>query len=98
MPHFRITQYELHTSDYVVDADNEAAAIAKLLNGEEYQYVDGSLEYVEVAHDVGMPAERHPELAEAVAAAGISDCTVLIPSIHQICRCNEEGIPCQTNP
>ena len=71
MPTYEIEQYELHVMTYRVEAANEAQAIARVLNGTALP-VDGSLEYVEVAEDCGLPADESQGLAEALRDLGIS--------------------------
>jgi hypothetical protein len=82
MATFEIEQYELHVQKYRVEADSEAEAIAKLLDGEA-EAVDNSLEYIEVAEDFGLPAEEHRDLANALRDRGVSIGEV-IPSIRSI--------------
>jgi hypothetical protein len=65
MPTYEIEQYELHTMKYRVRAKNEAEAIAKLLGG-ELKPVEGSLEFIEVAGTLGLPAEHYSNLAVAL--------------------------------
>jgi hypothetical protein len=82
MPTFEIEQYELHTMKYKVQAKSEAEAIAKLFGGEA-DAVDGGLEYIEVAEDLGLPADEYRDLAETLRALGVSVDDV-IPSIRSI--------------
>ena len=82
MPIFEIEQYEIHTQQYKVDADNEAEAIKKHFDGESDAF-DNRLEYIEVADDLGLPADNYPELAEALRQIGIK-ITDVIPSIRAI--------------
>ena len=84
MSTFEIEQYEVHTQTYRVQADTEAEAIAKLFNGEA-DAVDGGLEYIEVAEDLGLPADEYRDLAEALRALGVSVDEV-IPSIRSIAK------------
>jgi len=85
MPTFEIEQYELHTQTYRVQADTEAEAIAKLFNGEA-DAVDGGLEYIEVAEDLGLPADEYRDLAEALRALNVSINEDVIPSIRSISK------------
>ena len=84
MPVFKVEQYELHTQTYLVGAENEAQAVAKLLQGEG-EPVDGTLEYIEVAEGFGLPADEHRELAEQLRTLGVQVAEV-IPSIRGIGR------------
>ena len=84
MPMFEIEQYELHAIKYRVKARNEAQAIAKVLN-DEAEPVDGSLEYVEVAEDFGMPADEDQHLARQLRKLGVQVDDV-IPSIRSVER------------
>jgi hypothetical protein len=59
---YRIEQYELHVRGYIVSADSEADAIAKLFQGEA-DSIDDSLVFVEIADDHGMPVDEKRDLA-----------------------------------
>jgi hypothetical protein len=85
MPIYEIEQYEVHTQTYRVQADTEAEAIAKLFNGEA-EPVDGSLEYIDVAEDLGLPADEYRELAEALRALDVSINEDVISSIRSISK------------
>jgi hypothetical protein len=85
MPTFEIEQYELHATKNRVQAASEAEAISKLFNGEATR-VEESLEFIEVATDVGLPVDEHPELADQLVACGVSVGSVVIPSIRAIRR------------
>lgn len=85
MPTFEIEQYEIHTMKYRIEAENEAQAIAGLFNGEA-EPVEGSLEYVEVCEDLGLPTDEHLELAEKLHEMGIGVNDAVIPSIRQVVR------------
>jgi hypothetical protein len=82
---FEIEQYELHAVKHHVHAANEAEAISKLLN-DEGTPVEGSLEFIEVATDVGLPVDEHPELADQLVAYGVSLGSIVIPSIRAVRR------------
>ncbi|NLS97495.1 MAG: hypothetical protein GXX96_35595 [Planctomycetaceae bacterium] len=84
MPAFQIEQYELHVIKYRVTARTEAQAIVKVLN-DEAEPVDGSLEYVEVAEDFGMPADDDQQLARQLRKLGVQVDEV-IPSIRSVER------------
>jgi len=82
MPKYLIEQYELHAQSYRVEADSEAQAIKKLLDGCAVP-VDNSLEYIEVADDLGLPSDTYPKIARELAKLGVSTGDV-IPSIRDI--------------
>ncbi len=83
MPTYEIEQYELHTTKYRVEAEDEAHAIAKLLNGEA-DPMDNSLEYIEVADDYGIPVDEHRKLADQLRERGITVGDDIIPSVRSI--------------
>ena len=83
MPKYEIEQYEIHVSKYRVEANSEAEAIQKLFDGEN-EPVDGSLEYVETAEDIGVPVDENRELADELRALGVSVGHDVIPSIRSI--------------
>lgn len=83
MPKYEIEQYELHTMKYQITAANEAEAIVKLFDGEA-EPVDGSLEYVEIAEDFGLPVDEHRQLAKQLHALGLPVGEHVIPSIRSI--------------
>jgi len=83
MPTYEIEQYELHTMKYRVEAEDEAHAIAKLLNGEA-DPVDNSLEYIEVADDYGVPVDENRDLADQLRNLGIAVGDDIIPSVRSI--------------
>jgi hypothetical protein len=85
MPTFEIEQYEIHVQHYRIEADNEAQAIYKLFNSEA-DPVDGSLEYVEICEDRGLPTEEHRELADQLRSLGMPVNEAVIPSIRTIKR------------
>ena len=82
MPIYEVEQYELHVQRYRVKANSEAAAISRLFTGEA-EPVDGSLEFIEVAEDFGLPVDEHRDLADRLGDMGIST-TEVIPSIRSI--------------
>ena len=83
MPVFEIEQYELHTMKFRVEAANEAEAIAKLFGGDG-EAVENSLEFVEIAEDMGLPVARHQELAEELRSLGVVIGNEVIPSIRSV--------------
>jgi hypothetical protein len=82
MPTFEIEQYEIHGQTFRVEADSEAQAIKKLFEGKA-EPVDNSLELIEVANDLELPADNCPDLARALRELGI-DTDDIIPSIREI--------------
>jgi hypothetical protein len=85
VPTFEIEQYELHSRKYRVEANSEAEAIAKLFDGEA-EPVEQSQEYIEVAEDIGLPADQHRELADALRGLGVPVGEAVIPSIRSIVK------------
>jgi type III secretion system FlhB-like substrate exporter len=83
MPTYEIEQYELHTMKYRVEAEDEAHAIAKLLNGEA-DPMDNSLEYIEVADDYGLPVDENRDLVDQLRERGITVGDDIIPSVRNI--------------
>ncbi|MCE9552600.1 MAG: hypothetical protein K8T91_04380 [Planctomycetes bacterium] len=82
MPKYLIEQYEIHSQSFRVEAENEAHAIKKLFD-RQAQPEDNGLEYIEVANDLGLPADTYPDLAKALREHGI-DTDDVIPSIRDI--------------
>jgi hypothetical protein len=83
MPTYEIEQYELCITKYRVKASSEAKAIAKLLNGNA-EPIDNSHEYVEVAHDFGLPVDENRGLADELEKLGVSIGEDVIPSIRSV--------------
>lgn len=84
---YEIEQYEVHAQTYRVEADNEADAIVKLLDGEA-EPVDDTLTFIEVAEDLGLPVDECRELADQLRDLGVPVDGHVIPSIRTI-RCIE---------
>jgi len=82
MPTFEVEQYELHCMKYRVEANNEADAVVKLLDGLAMP-VDNGLEYIEVADDFGLPADEYRDLADTLREQGVP-VDAVIPSIRSI--------------
>ena len=82
---FEIGQYELHVMTYrVVEAHDEAEAIAKLFRGEG-EPVDDSLDFVEVANERGMSLFDNPDLACRLFERGIIDGDdTIVPSVRSV--------------
>ena len=83
MPTFELEQFELHTSRYRVEANSEAEAVTKLFNSEA-EPVDGSLTFIEVIDDLGLPAEDCPELVQELRKLGVTGIDDVIPSVRSI--------------
>lgn len=83
MPLYEIEQYELHTSKFRVEAENEADAIAKLLDGEATS-VDDSQSFIEVAEDFGLPVDECRDFAKQLVKLGVPVGEHVIPSIRNI--------------
>ena len=83
MPEYEIEQYELHVMKYRVQAESEAEAIVRLLDGEA-EAVDNGLEYIEVAEDFGLPVDEHRQLASQLTACGVPVGEHVIPSIRSV--------------
>lgn len=81
MPMYEIEQYELHTMKHRVKAKSPAHAIKRLFDGEA-EAVDGSLEYIEVADDCGLPVDEERELAKALRRLDVVVGDDVIPSIR----------------
>jgi len=82
MPKYLVEQYEIHAQAYRVEADNEAMAILNVLEGRAAATNDGP-EYIEVATDLGLPADDYRDLAKELAKLGV-DADDIIPSIRDI--------------
>jgi len=82
MPIYEIEQYEIHSQKFRVRAKSEAEAIRKLYDGEAEVVGEGA-ELIEVAGDLGLPAEEHRKLADALHKLGVKVDDV-IPSIRSI--------------
>lgn len=81
MPQYAVEQYELHVVKYLVEAEDEAAAIKKVLDG-GCPPVDNSQEFVELATEYGMNAEENSDIAEKLHEH--HPCKYLIPSIRSV--------------
>ena len=83
MPTYEIEQYEIHSQTYLVEASSEAEAIKMLFDGEA-DAVDNGFDYIEVCEDIGLPAEKHRELADQLRSLGVSVGEHVIPSIRSV--------------
>ena len=82
MPLYEIEQYELHTQKYRIEASSQAEAIAMLFQGNA-DPVEGTLEYIEVLDEFGIPVEERRDLAEELQQIGVT-VSYAIPSIRSI--------------
>ncbi len=80
---YEIEQFELHTQMYRIEANSEADAIKKLLDGEG-EAIDGGLEYIQICEDLGLPVEENQELVNELHSLDVSVGEVVIPSIASI--------------
>lgn len=80
---YEIEQYEIHALRYRVEADDEADAIVRLLDGEA-KLTDLAPDFIEVAEDAGLPVDEYPELADQLRALGIPVGQLVIPSIRSV--------------
>ena len=83
MPTFEIEQFEPGTSKYRVEANSEAESISKLYAGQA-EPVDGSLTFIEVVDDPGLPADDFPELVREPRKLNVAVVGDVIPSIRSI--------------
>lgn len=64
MPSYDVELYELHATIYHVEnAEDEADAIAKALNGEG-RCEDNCTDFLEIADEYGMPADENRDIAK----------------------------------
>ena len=80
---YEIDQYEIHALRYRVEADNEADAVVKLLDGEA-EPTNMAPDFIEVAEDMGLSVDEYPELADQLRALGVPVGDVVIPSIRSV--------------
>jgi hypothetical protein len=83
MPTWEIERYELHAQTYRVEAASEAEAIKRLYDGGAGP-IDGSLVFIEVADDFGLPVDEFRDLAEELRTLGVQVDDDLIPSVRSI--------------
>lgn len=88
MPLFEIEQYQIHSVKYRVMADGPADAIVRLLDGES-KPVDGTLEFIEIAEDIGLPVDECDDLGNELTKLGVPVGEHFIPSIRSISVCAE---------
>jgi hypothetical protein len=83
MPLYEIEQYQIHSVTYRVIADSPADAIAQLLDCEA-EPVGGSMEFIEIAEDVGLPIDECDDLGNELRKLGVPVGEQFIPSIRSI--------------
>jgi hypothetical protein len=83
MPKWEIEQYELHVQTYGVEAATEAEAIKRFFDGEA-EPIDGSLVFIEVADDFGLPVDEFRDLADELRSLGVQVDDDVIPSVRSI--------------
>ena len=84
MPTFEVERYEIYVQRYRIEADNEVEAIVRTYK-DEGDPIEGSLEFVQVGNDCGMPVGEALELATALWETGaITQCNLVIPSIRSV--------------
>lgn len=66
---YEIEQYEIHVQKYRVEADNAAAAIAQLRNGQA-DLVEGGSDYSGICEFDGLRVHEHPRARRCIAVAG----------------------------
>ena len=69
MPFFEIEQYETHVATILVEADTPAQALMKLFSGAVGKEI-GSTVFLELNHDLGMPAEENLDITEKLRELG----------------------------
>ena len=80
---FEVEQYELHVQKYRVQAKNEAEAVVKVWE-REAQPVEGSIEFIEVAADLGLSTANNREIAEELVRLGHTVRQEVIDSIRSV--------------
>ena len=70
MPLYEIEQLELYAQGYLVEAVDEADAIARFFGGEGRQDVT-SIEFAGMANDYGMPVDENRDLADQLFDRGV---------------------------
>lgn len=84
MPLFRIERYEIHTQAYLVEADSEAEAVKKTLDGSAEVAPDEFAEFDSFCESCGMLTRENPELTEALRKLGVIVCVGFIPGIKSV--------------
>lgn len=90
MPTYAIEQFELYVQGYLVEANNEADAIARFFRGDGKLELT-SIEYAGIPNDYGLSLAECPDLAGDLMDRGVikGDDTI-IPSIRSIREVVEE--------
>ena len=85
MAFYEVDQYELHFQTYRVEAESEAEAIAKVLNGDS-EILDNRLEYVAPSINNGIWVDQNQELVDSIRLhdPSIFIGKTVIPSIRDI--------------
>jgi hypothetical protein len=88
MPTYEIDQYELHVLRHRIEADSEADAVVKLLQGEGEPI---SFEFVGIANDYGTSLSENPDLTSELFDRGVIDSNdLIIPSIRSVSVVRDE--------
>jgi hypothetical protein len=96
MPIYEIEQYEIHAQKYQVEATSEAEAVQKLFAGSA-EPVDDGFDYIGVCHDLGLPVQHYPDLANQLRSLGVAVETAVIPSVRSIGEVKKQPRPRSTN-
>jgi hypothetical protein len=84
MPNFEVERYEIYVQRYRIQAENEVDAII-LVYRDKGDPIEGSLEFVQIGNDCGMPVSEALELATALWEIGaITTFDIIIPSIRSV--------------
>ena len=85
MAFYEVDQYELHFQTYRVEAESEAEAIAKVLNGDS-EILDNRLEYVAPSINNGIWVDQNQELVDSIRLhdPSIFIGKTVIPSIRDV--------------
>ena len=85
MPRYRIERYEIHTSQFEVEASNKAEAVKKVLTSEAGDFVDDGVEFIEMCDAMGLPRKADPELFDSVRRLGcLHKGATFLPSIRAV--------------
>jgi hypothetical protein len=82
MAFFTIEQYEVWSQKRLVEAENAAEAVQKVLDGAG-DMLDNELEYIETCESMGLPVAQNERLADHLKQLGVV-VTDVIPSIRSI--------------